>query len=132
MLYEFQKPGIWIAIHATIIKNCYGIFFCIALLGYQYGLGGFVQHILNHRFFVFLSRLTFGVFLNHTLVLRYMQGTKHVMEYASKSSILTTLIVTEAIAFAIAVITCVTIEYPFSNFFNAILNKNKSLNKSDK
>lgn len=132
MIYEFEKPSIWIAIHATIIKNCFGIFACIALLGYLYGLAGFVRNILNHRFFIFFSRLTFGVFLNHILVLRFMQGSKHVMEYVNELSILTTLIVTEVIAFGLAVVTCITIEYPFLNLFNAILNKNGANIKSDK
>lgn len=124
MFNDFKKPNIWISIHASIIKNCYGIVFSFGVLGFLSNLGGFVRAVFHHRLFLIVSRLTFGVFLNHTIVIRYLEGTKHTMGYASPVGVLTTLIHTEAISFLLAAITCVTIEFPFTNLFNVILNKN--------
>lgn len=125
MFYEFEKPSIWIALHATIIKNCYGIVYSFGLMGFLIHLGGFVREIFHHRIFLIISRLTFGVFLNHIIVIRYLEGTKHTMGYASAVGVLTTLIYTEVLSFLLAAITCITIEFPFTNLFNVILRKNK-------
>lgn len=126
MFHDFEKPSIWIAIHATLIKNGYGIAFSIFLLGFLNNMGGIVREVFHHHIWVVLSRLTFGVFLNHIIVMRYLEGTKHTVSYASILGVVTSLIYTEFIAIALAVVTCISIEFPFTNIFSVILNKNKS------
>ncbi|XP_055921314.1 nose resistant to fluoxetine protein 6-like [Eupeodes corollae] len=72
--FEFIKPSVWIAIYAGMFRNVWAIWCCSLVLLMAFKIGSIFYRFCSLRIFAPLGRLSFQVFLIHTIIIRCIVG----------------------------------------------------------
>ncbi|CAG2100116.1 unnamed protein product [Medioppia subpectinata] len=112
ILYSCLSRTIWCTGLSWITYVC-----CI-------GSGGIVNRMLSHPVFVPLSRLSFGVYLSHLVIIFIMFFTKKSVTDWTHFDFLTNGMVTIILSYVLALVLYFLLEAPFANLEKVIFNVN--------
>ncbi|XP_049293321.1 O-acyltransferase like protein-like [Anopheles funestus] len=125
---DFETPSVWMAISFVISKNLFGIGIGIILLGSIYGVNGVLQRMLNYPFFEPLGRLTYGAYLIHPFVMRYMFVSTRGPVYYSDTLTLSLVFGATVISYLMSLFLCLLLELPRSALQNQVFGSLKGRN----
>ncbi|KFB48580.1 AGAP007074-PA-like protein [Anopheles sinensis] len=111
---DFEKPSIWMAVYFAVLKNLFGIGACIFFLGSIFRINKVLQRMLNYPFFEPLGRLTYGAYLSHALVMRYMFVSVRGPVYYSLLLAFSLVAGSLVLSCLIALLLCFLVEFPTS------------------
>ncbi|ETN67035.1 hypothetical protein AND_001167 [Anopheles darlingi] len=111
---EFPKPSAWMAIYFVVSKNLVGIGLCILFLGMIFGVSRAAMRLLNYRFFEPLGRLSYGAYLCHPLIMRYLYVSTRGPVYYSDLTTLALTFGSVVLSCLMALLLCLLIELPTS------------------
>uniref|UniRef100_A0A1Y9IS55 Acyltransferase 3 domain-containing protein n=1 Tax=Anopheles merus TaxID=30066 RepID=A0A1Y9IS55_ANOME len=126
---DFPTPSIWMAAYFIMTKNLYGFGIGIIILGCIYGVNGVVKRMLNYPFFEPLGRLTYGAFLVHPFVMRFMFASVRAPAHYSDLLTLSLVFGATVMSYLMALVLCLLIELPttaLQNHFFGSFKEQKS------
>uniref|UniRef100_A0A6E8VSC0 Acyl_transf_3 domain-containing protein n=1 Tax=Anopheles coluzzii TaxID=1518534 RepID=A0A6E8VSC0_ANOCL len=131
---DFPTPSVWMAAYFIMSKSLYGIGIGIVILGCIYGVNGVVKRMLNYPFFEPLGRLTYGAFLVHPFVMRFMFASVRTPVHYSDLLTLSLVFGATVMSYLMALVLCLLIELPTSALQNHIFGsfKDQKSNRVDR
>lgn len=104
--YDFETPSVWMAVYAACSKNLWGIVIAIIIIGFSRGLGSkfveeivkslafylmnnlnfnldFILKFMNSSIFKLLGKITYSIYLCHTVIIRILVGDIRQPSYVS-------------------------------------------------
>uniref|UniRef100_A0A1Y9J069 Acyltransferase 3 domain-containing protein n=1 Tax=Anopheles quadriannulatus TaxID=34691 RepID=A0A1Y9J069_ANOQN len=124
-LNDFPTPSVWMAAYFVVSKNLYGIGAWIVILGCIYGVNGVVKRMLNYPFFEPLGRLTYGAYLVHPFVMRYMFVSVRAPVHYSDLLALSLVFGATVISYLLALVLCLLFELPTTALQNHLFGSFK-------
>uniref|UniRef100_A0A1Y9IRE9 Acyltransferase 3 domain-containing protein n=1 Tax=Anopheles merus TaxID=30066 RepID=A0A1Y9IRE9_ANOME len=122
---DFPTPSVWMAAYFVVSKNLYGIGAWIVILGCIYGVNGVVKRMLNYPFFEPLGRLTYGVFLVHPFVMRFIFASVRAPAHYSDLLTLSLVFGATVMSLLMALVLCLLIELPTTALQNHLFGSFK-------
>ncbi|XP_031617702.1 nose resistant to fluoxetine protein 6-like [Contarinia nasturtii] len=127
---NFEKPAIWIAIYAAVMKSLWGVFGATLVLGSALNTGWVFKNILRMQVFRTMGRLTFGAYLIHPSVIRASYGSMRHPFFTDDFRVYDNTVSAFVTSYVLSFFVCMLIEMPFSIIQKLIFNRDS--NRSEK
>lgn len=72
---EFERPALWIAVHASFHKHIGGIEVITLILCFTAGFGGRLRQVANYPSWKLFGKLSYGAFLVHISIFKILIGS---------------------------------------------------------
>ncbi|XP_063697877.1 nose resistant to fluoxetine protein 6-like [Culicoides brevitarsis] len=130
--YEFEKPALWIALFAVFSKNIWGILGAFLMFGFIGGIGGIIRRMFYMPIFGSIGRLTYCIYLIHMCVFRFLNGDIKRWPSVSWEPMLQNTFATFTLSLLLAIVLCVTLEFPFTALLKEVYGKLDEENPEEK
>uniref|UniRef100_A0A336LKH3 CSON009729 protein n=1 Tax=Culicoides sonorensis TaxID=179676 RepID=A0A336LKH3_CULSO len=125
--YYFDLPSIWVSLTAVFVQNIWGVFATILVLGFSSKFRSPAKNFCNWSIFTPLSRLTYGIYVSHLTIVRPLLGQQMTLPYLSFSSLYVQMIALAVLCHIVALILCLTIEFPLTAIAKKVLKKQEQV-----
>ncbi|XP_055844030.1 nose resistant to fluoxetine protein 6-like [Episyrphus balteatus] len=119
--YKFMKPSVWIAIYAGLFRNIWAIWCCSLFLMMAFKIGSTVYKFCSLRVFAPLGRLSFQVFLIHTVIIRCIVGCIRQPIFINNLVLTMYIAASVFISFFFAFFLYTCFELPLATIINAVI-----------
>ncbi|XP_073847194.1 uncharacterized protein isoform X2 [Musca autumnalis] len=131
-IVNFLEPSIWTALHAGLNRNLWNMLVCAIPIVMMIFKGGMIIYdFCRLPMFRVLARLSFQMYLWNILILQITNGYKRMPQMMSDMYFNGQALISIALLTMVAFFSCLLIEYPFAQLFDALQTRRKQTGKVD-